>query len=143
MLRPEEEALSENVRLAPVIFQEYIPATADLRVIAIGEQLFAAAASTADSEYKVDVRLNLHVRYQAHELPADLSTKLLKFMRQLGLEYGAIDLRLTPEGEYVFFEINPAGQFLYIEQATGLPISAAERNSWLTVSQRPGILKIY
>jgi glutathione synthase/RimK-type ligase-like ATP-grasp enzyme len=46
-------------------------------------------------------------------------------MRRLGLEYGAIDLRLTPDGEYVFFEVNPAGQFLFVEHACGLPISAA------------------
>jgi hypothetical protein len=41
------------------------------------------------------------------------------------LLYGAIDLRLTPEGRYVFLEINPAGQFLYIENATGQQIAAA------------------
>jgi len=46
-------------------------------------------------------------------------------MRRLGLEYGAIDLRLTPEGQYVFLEINPAGQFLWIEMATGQKIAAA------------------
>ena len=46
-------------------------------------------------------------------------------MRRLGLVYGAIDLRLTPEGQYVFLEINPAGQFLYVERATGQPITAA------------------
>jgi glutathione synthase/RimK-type ligase-like ATP-grasp enzyme len=46
-------------------------------------------------------------------------------LRRLGLEYGAIDLRKTPEGEYVFLEVNPAGQFLYVEKATGQPIAAA------------------
>ena len=46
-------------------------------------------------------------------------------MRRFGLEYGAIDLRLTPDGRYVFLELNPAGQFLYIEQMTGQPITAA------------------
>jgi hypothetical protein len=46
-------------------------------------------------------------------------------IRRLGLEYGAIDLRLTPDGEYVFFEVDPSGQFLSIEQSSGLPISAA------------------
>jgi hypothetical protein len=44
-------------------------------------------------------------------------------MRGLGLEYGAIDLRLTPDGEYVFLEVNPAGQFLFVEHACGLPVS--------------------
>jgi hypothetical protein len=46
-------------------------------------------------------------------------------MRHLHLEYGAIDMRLTPEGDYVFLEINPNGEYLYVEQATGLPISRA------------------
>ena len=46
-------------------------------------------------------------------------------MHALGLVYGAIDMRLTPNGEYVFLEVNPAGQWLFIEQATGQPISAA------------------
>ena len=46
-------------------------------------------------------------------------------MRRLGLIYGAIDLRLTADGRYVFLEINPAGQFLYVEQQTGQPIAAA------------------
>ena len=41
------------------------------------------------------------------------------------LEYGAIDMRLTPEGESIFLEVNPAGQFLYVEMATGMKIAAA------------------
>ena len=46
-------------------------------------------------------------------------------MQHLHLEYGAIDMRLTPDGDYVFLEINPNGEYLYVEQATGLPISRA------------------
>jgi glutathione synthase/RimK-type ligase-like ATP-grasp enzyme len=125
VLRPEEEALAANVRYAPVIFQKYVPAVADLRAIVIGEEIFAAAAPSAETEYKADIRLNLNVRYQPHTLPMLVAERLLRLMRRLGLEYGAIDLRLTPEGEYVFLEINPAGQFLYIEQAAGLPIAAS------------------
>lgn len=41
----------------------------------------------------------------------------------LGLVYGAIDMRLTPAGEYVFLEMNPAGQWLFIEEQTQQPIS--------------------
>jgi D-alanine-D-alanine ligase-like ATP-grasp enzyme len=44
-------------------------------------------------------------------------------MRRLGLVYSAIDLRLTPEGEYVFLEINPSGQYLFIELLTQMPLS--------------------
>ncbi len=64
-------------------------------------------------------------RKRSYTTATKTSQKLLMLMRRLGLEYGAIDLRLTPDGEYVFFEVNPAGQFLFVEHACGLPISAA------------------
>lgn len=124
VLRKEEEALVEAVRLAPVMFQEWVPGAADLRVTVIGKEVFPAAARLAGATYDVDVRFN-DVRYEAHHLPDDLGEALLRLMDSLGLEYGAIDLRLTPDGQYVFFEVNPAGQFLYVEQATGQPIAAA------------------
>ncbi len=125
LLRREEEELAAAVRIAPVIFQRYVPGVADLRITVIGDRVLAAAADMRDSEYKVDVRFNTNLCYRPHPLPDAVAAQLLALMRRLGLEYGAIDMRLTPEGEYVFFEINPAGQFLYIEQSAGLPLTAA------------------
>ncbi len=124
ILKPDEEKLAEAVRLAPVIFQKYV-AGKDLRITAIGDRLFPAEADAQNGEYRVDVRLNNGLVYRPHSLPPDIEEKLLHLMRALGLEYGAIDMRLTPEGEYVFFEVNPAGQFLYVEMATGMKIAAA------------------
>lgn len=123
-LKHEELALLNSVRLAPVIFQELVRGAADLRVTIIGEDIFPAAVDVAKMEYKLDVRLNQQA-YEKHALPNKVGEKLLQLMRRLGLEYGAIDLRLTPDGDYVFFEVNPAGQFLFVEHACGLPISAA------------------
>jgi hypothetical protein len=115
--------LAESVQLTPVLFQRYVPAVCDLRVTVIGERLFAAAARA--EQYDADIRFNVDAKYQAHDLPAGVQGKLFGLMRRLGLEYGAADFRLTPEGEYVFLEVNPAGQFLYIEKATEQPIAAA------------------
>lgn len=123
-LKEEDLALIDNVKLAPVIFQSLVPGAADLRVTVIGSEIFAAAVSLDKMEYKLDVRLNQQA-YEKHDLPPAVGEKLLLLMRRLGLEYGAIDLRLTPDGDYVFFEVNPAGQFLFVEYACGLPISAA------------------
>ena len=55
----------------------------------------------------------------------DVIEKLQALRTRLRLEYGAVDMRLTPEGDYVFLEINPNGEYLYYEEATGLPISMA------------------
>ena len=98
---------------------------ADLRVTIIGDEIFAATVDLRDLEYDVDVRMNLNAKHVAHDLPDDIADKLRGLMRRLGLVYGAIDLRLTGDGRYVFLEINPAGQFLYVEEQTGQPLAAA------------------
>jgi len=124
-LRPEDEAFADSIALAPVIFQRHVPAVADLRVTIVGNEVYAAATDVRNGDYPHDVRLNLDPKYEPHELPQQVLDKLHALMGRLDLVYGAIDLRLTPEGRYVFLEINPAGQFLYIEYATGQPIAAA------------------
>ncbi len=123
ILKPEEQNLAETVRYSPVIFQRYVPAIVDLRITIIGNQIFAAEAHSQQGEYKVDVRFNTNIAYKPHTLPKNIKQMLLALMRKLGLEYGAIDMRLTPNNQYVFLEINPAGQFLYVENATHLPIA--------------------
>jgi hypothetical protein len=126
VLRQDEMKLLDNVRHAPVIFQEYIDAQYDLRVTIIGKQIFAAAIYSQESAYRIDFRMDVaNTRIQAVELPEDIKRKLHAFMDHLGLQYGAIDMRLTPDAEHVFLEINPAGQWLFIEQCTRQPISAA------------------
>jgi len=121
-LSREEIRLLPAVRTAPVIFQRLVPGAADLRVTVIGDRVLAAAVDLAKLEYKLDVRLNQQA-YEPHALPTEVERRLLALMRRLGLEYGAIDLRQTPEGSYVFFEVNTAGQFLFVEHACGLPIA--------------------
>jgi glutathione synthase/RimK-type ligase-like ATP-grasp enzyme len=59
------------------------------------------------------------------DLPGGVEAALLRLMDELGLVFGAIDLKLADNGEPVFLEINPQGQFLYVEIRTGLPISDA------------------
>jgi glutathione synthase/RimK-type ligase-like ATP-grasp enzyme len=127
----DELAQLDAVRLAPVIFQEYVPAGADLRVTAVGGRLFPAAIDSRDTDYPVDFRMSLgQARMEAATLPDEVHDALLALVARLGLVYGAIDLRRTPEGEHVFLEINTAGEFLFVEERTGLPITAAVAD-WL------------
>lgn len=124
-LGSDEAALAESVRVTPVIFQAWVEAVAEIRVTAIGDAFFAASADARGGEYPADFRFNGNLPWERHALPAQIESALRELMRRLGLEYGAIDLRLTPAGEYVFLEINPAGQYLWIELATGMKISEA------------------
>ncbi len=126
LVREDVLSLLETVRLAPVIFQEYIPAGVDLRVTVVGERLFPAAIHSEETDYPVDFRMVLgQARTELAVVPAAVEQRLLSLMAQLGLAYGAIDLRRTPEGEYVFLEVNTAGEFLFVEERTGQPIARA------------------
>ncbi len=126
IMRDDEVALLDCVRLAPVIFQEYIPAVADIRVTVVGNDLFATAICAAPGGYDVDYRMDLAgARFEPATLPHDIEDRLRSLLARLGLIYGAIDLRRTADDEYVFLEINPAGEFLFVEERTGQPITQA------------------
>jgi len=124
LIRADELPLLDTVRLAPVIFQEYVPAGVDLRITIVGGRLFAAAIHSQETDYEVDFRMSLgQAEVEATTLPAEVEEGLLALMGRLGLLYGAVDMRRTPTGEYVFFEVNTAGEFLFVEELTGQPIA--------------------
>jgi glutathione synthase/RimK-type ligase-like ATP-grasp enzyme len=142
LLREDELYLLDHVQHAPVIFQHYVEARYDLRITAVGEQLFPAAIHSQETEYKVDSRIDIgSAKVEGVEIPDEVEEKLVELKRRLGLVFGAIDMRLTPSGDYVFLEINPAGQFMYIEAATGLPIAKAMAEELHRMDGRAGKAK--
>ena len=124
-LRPDELGLIDMVSVAPVIFQEYVPAGVDLRITVIDGDVFPAVIQTDSTDYEADFRMSLGrgVAITEGTIPADVEEGLLRLMQRLGLVYGAIDIRRTPEGEHFFLEVNTAGQWLFVEQDTGQPIA--------------------
>jgi len=115
----------ELVKYAPVIFQEYIDGV-DLRITVIGDAFFAAEIDARQTRYPVDMRMVVgEALVQPVTLSPDLQARLLALQRRLNLAYGAIDMRRTPAGDYYFLEVNPAGQWAFVEERTQLPITKA------------------
>jgi glutathione synthase/RimK-type ligase-like ATP-grasp enzyme len=109
----------------PGIFQPYVEKRLELRIVVVGRQLFACAIHSQQSERSRDDwrRYDLdHTPYERYDLPPEVADQILALMDRLGLVFGSIDMILTPEGEYVFLEVNPNGQFDWIANLTGLPI---------------------
>lgn len=108
----------DAVRQVACHFQEYIPKHYELRVTVIGERVFAAKIhSQDDARTAVDSRdMSAGIAYEATVLPTELAQRCIDFVRSYDLNYGALDLIVTPGGEVVFLENNPGGQFLYVEQ---------------------------
>ena len=110
---------------APVIIQELIPKRYDVRVVVVDTEVIAARAETHIPEAELDWRLDLSADWHPCALPENLRDGLRALVARLGLEYGCIDLRYTPDGEYVFVEINPAGHFLFVRPEVARHILAA------------------
>lgn len=117
-----ELTLIDSVRFAPVIFQAFVAAERDLRVTVVDGEIHAAAI-LSDKDHQVDYRSGLGTAdVTPYTLPDDVAESLLALMKELNLFYGAVDFRVTSEGEHVFLEVNPAGEFLFISERTDLPI---------------------
>lgn len=116
------------VRYCPMIFQAYVPKQVELRITVVGRQVFAAEIhSQATNHTRHDWRRYDHfgTLYRPHVLPEQVAECCLRLVERLGLCYGSIDMVVTPDGRYIFLEINPNGQYLWTEEAAGLPISEA------------------
>jgi glutathione synthase/RimK-type ligase-like ATP-grasp enzyme len=95
-------------------------------VTIVGQRIFAASIdSQSDPNATIDWRKteNPLLPHAPIELPKPLQQSLLELMMRLSLSYGAIDLVLTPDGRYVFLEVNPNGQWLWIDEMLSLGIS--------------------
>lgn len=127
-VRPRDLVHLDGMRGCPLIVQEYAPKQVELRVTVVGDEVFAAAIDSQASHHtRTDWR-----HYDLSRTPmwpwdlnADVGRRCVQLVRELGVSYGAIDLVLTPDGRHIFLEINPSGQFLWVEEETGLPISRA------------------
>jgi hypothetical protein len=115
------------IRITPGIFQERIDKSYELRITVVGSRVFAVKIdSQALAETQLDWRHAQHdVAYEAVTLPNEITAKIDAFMQSLGLAYGAFDFIVTPDGRYVFLEVNPSGAYMWVEAATGLAITPA------------------
>lgn len=119
-----EEAFIQTVNFV----QEYVPKAYELRVTVVGHDLFAAkilSQELPDDKGKIDWRQGYEsgLSFIKCELPEGIKDKCINLVHALGLNFGCIDLIVRPDGEYVFLECNPNGQWLWIELATDMKIS--------------------
>jgi glutathione synthase/RimK-type ligase-like ATP-grasp enzyme len=127
LVSAETLANLDLIRITPGIFQERIDKSYELRITVIGSRIFAVKIdSQALAETQLDWRHAQHdVAYEVATLPNEITMKINAFMQSLGLVYGAFDFIVTPDGRYVFLEVNPGGAYMWVEAATGLAITPA------------------
>ncbi len=115
-----------GVEVAVHQFQRWVPKAFEARVIAVGGRVFAAAIHAGSAETRIDWRNDYAaLSYERIDPPADVVAGVRKLMSALGLLYGALDFVVRPDGQWVFLEVNAGGQYRWIEEAVGLPVTDA------------------
>jgi glutathione synthase/RimK-type ligase-like ATP-grasp enzyme len=65
------------------------------------------------------------VAYRPIRLPIEIREHLKNLLRQYELRFAAIDMAVTTKGEWVFFEVNPNGQWAWLDLAGVTNIAAS------------------
>lgn len=121
----ERRFLKEQIERSPIYFQNLIKKKFDLRVIIVGNKVFSTLIHSQDlEETKIDWRKGEKVlKHTKYQLPKKIKKLSLILLKNLKLNYGALDFILDEDDNVIFLEINPNGQWAWIEQRTGHQIS--------------------
>lgn len=127
VVRDEDLGDLASAELCPSIYQRLIDKAADLRVTVVGDCVFAAEIRIREESGVPDWRFYGQdgLENRLYSLPAGIEELCLELVRSLGLDFGAIDIALAKDGEHHFLEINPNGQWAWLEIQLGLPIASA------------------
>jgi MvdD family ATP-grasp ribosomal peptide maturase len=138
----KREDLSDlsGLSLCPATFQEMIPKALELRVTVVGDRVMSASIDSQSSaraahDWRRD-GLRMVEDWRPYELPREVEEKILRLMDYFVLNYGAIDIIVTPDGRHVFLEVNPVGEFFWLERRPGLPVSDAIADVLMERSRR-------
>lgn len=133
---PRGHALG-SVSLAPTMFQPYIDKAFELRCVVMGEKIFCARLNSQANELtRKDWRAG-EPEHEVFSLPEHVKASIRRLMRSFDINFASIDLIVTPTGEYVFLDLNPNGQWLWLEVEAGLPLVAGMADLLTTYHSRP------
>jgi glutathione synthase/RimK-type ligase-like ATP-grasp enzyme len=123
----------DELAYCPMIFQEFIPKAYELRIVYVDGEIFAGkipVENTATTDWRA--LQGGRIQWQHYELPMHVQEKISAMMRSLGLTFGAIDMIKHTNGEYVFLEVNPQGEWGMVQKYLNYPIGETIAHKLIT-----------
>lgn len=127
-IEPEHLKLFKNAKYAPIMMQEAIAKKFELRITVVGDKILPVKI---DSQYNTRTMNDWRrgpigkIPHEKFKIPPIIANKLLRLHKKLNLIYSGTDMIVTPNNKYVLLELNPNGEYVWIEVLTGLPITKA------------------
>jgi glutathione synthase/RimK-type ligase-like ATP-grasp enzyme len=118
-MRVQEDALDDaGIELAPAIYQELVPGTQHLRICCFGDDVHCVSLESQELDWRGD----LCVPFQVASLDHVTRARVIAVRERLGLRMAIMDAKVTDDGEVVWLEANPQGQFLFAQGMTGVDL---------------------
>ncbi|MGQ0837730.1 ATP-grasp ribosomal peptide maturase [Actinokineospora sp.] len=113
-----------GIEVTTHMLQRWVPKAFEVRMVVIGEQINAAAIRTTSAAGYLDWRSDYDsLTYELIDTPEDVAHGVRRLMATMDLAYGALDFVVQPDGAWTFLEINAGGQYGWIEDETGAPLT--------------------
>ncbi|OKJ39012.1 hypothetical protein AMK22_11575 [Streptomyces sp. CB01580] len=128
-----ESIPAQSFEVCPATYQEYIEGCRHIRLNCFGEHMYAALIETEELDWRPD----LQVPISPWSVPEDIGRQVGAVLNRLGLRMGVVDLKLTPDGQPVWLEVNPQGQFLFLEPLMGEPLTEHFADFLLSAADTP------
>ena len=131
--------IDDSVRGTAHLFQAWVPKDHEVRLTVVDGEMFAVRIDGESENAHRDWRSDYpSLRYSITTVPVDVSAAVRQLLGRLRLRFGALDFVVGPDGSWTFLEINPNGQWAWLQDATGVPIAAALATA-MTTDPSPAI----
>ena len=111
----------DNIEMTPIYVQEYISKQYEVRLIILKNNCWTVKIV---SKNRLDWRLDYdNNTYYVIEAPDDIKRKCMACLKKMDLQFGIFDFIVTNDDKWIFLEVNPNGQWLWLEEILGLDIS--------------------
>jgi len=115
----------ENLRTAPVQFQEFVPGE-DLRVYVLDGEVVGAVRYDSDRfSFKLDVMAGETVHAEGATVSAGIEESAVRAAEVMDLTFGAADVRRRPDGGHALLELNQAPAFAAADSEAGQRVTDA------------------
>jgi glutathione synthase/RimK-type ligase-like ATP-grasp enzyme len=109
----------EGLSVCPTLFQQFVRKYCDVRITVVDEEVHAVSLFARDNDgtQRCDIRRYnmVDVKYEVTQLPANINSAISRLLKQYRLRFGAIDMAIDTDGRWYFFEINPNGQWAWLD----------------------------
>lgn len=116
-----------GLRYAPLILQKRILSREEIRITVVDDKVFPIRITCSKNKrkyysdlHKIEERF---LNFENLDIEKNIEKKCIKLNRELGLLLSSIDLMVDNKGELYFLEINPIGDWNWLEKHVDLSIT--------------------